>query len=215
MPRWSQTGTGPGDQLGDVEITFSGLWADNRISACEIAWRGSDDLVPLLPAIAFDQYFPNLREIVPPEVGGALVGKDAQRWVLRRFEDWVTSARALTDAGEPPDLFGAIPEKGPDGDEVLLATATFVVRTNRKHERLWGETNYSPEDASDLVFAVIHQLLWDWVVSRFPVRTQETMLTGLARQFDYYDTHGIPADFRMRGIGKAPFAAASSLEVVG
>jgi hypothetical protein len=33
------------------------------------------------------------------------------------------------------------------------------------------------------------------------------MLNALGSQFAYYDAHGIPSDFLMRQIGRAPYAA--------
>jgi hypothetical protein len=44
---------------------------------------------------------------------------------------------------------------------------------------------------------------WDWCVGR----DDATMLQALERQLDHYGVRGIPSDFLMRQIGRAPYAA--------
>ncbi len=211
MPRWKQTGTGPGEVIGEGHFTFHAREDDNAIRSCALDWNGENKLIPFLPGIAFDQYFPNLREIVRGE--RVLRGKDAQEDVLKAFEAWVEEARATVVAGDPLRTFGALPIAEAQPDESVSAKATVIVRMNERQERLWSETAYSSKQAEELLFGLIYQVVWDWVVSRSTKGTQERMLRALERQFGHYASDGIPSDFRMREIGRAPFVAWSALPV--
>lgn len=103
----------------------------------------------------------------------------------------------------------ALRDAAPD-DPVVRAY--FAVRIDEGKERLWGETGYQiPADRKALA-SVIDRVLWDWVAAQEPKRHNGTIvLNMLDRQFEYYSHHGIPSDFRMREIGKAPFAAWQTL----
>ena len=72
---------------------------------------------------------------------------------------------------------------------------------------MWIETSYTSKQARAAFYASMHQLLWDWVASRNGYRYVGEMLRVLPSQFEYYELHGIPSDFMLRQIGRAPFAA--------
>jgi hypothetical protein len=211
MPRWKQTGTSPGEVIGEGHITFHAREDDNAIRSCALDWNGENKLISFLPGIAFDQYFPNLREIVRGE--RVLRGKDAQEDVLKAFEGWVEEARAMVVAGDRLRTFGALPIAEAQPDESVSAKATVIVRMNERQERLWSETAYSSRQAEELLFGLVYQVVWDWVVGRSTKGTQERMVGALERQFGHYAINGIPSDFRMREIGRAPFVAWRALPV--
>jgi hypothetical protein len=169
-----------------------------------VSWDGDDMLVPLLTGLAFDQYFPNLRDAL--REGRVIRDKELQRAVLKEFEEWVDKARAALDAGGTPPLFATPPVADPAPGEHITESAEFVVRLNQTKERLWSETSYASPQGEQLLFSVKHQVIWDWCVGQGTDVTA-TMLEALERQFDHYDAHGIPSDFMMRQIGRAPYAA--------
>jgi hypothetical protein len=73
------------------------------------------------------------------------------------------------------------------------------------------EPTYTSKQARSSLYHIIYQLLWDWVASR-DRRDIAAMLTALPLQFDYYRTRGIPSDFMLRQIGKAPYAVWSEFQ---
>jgi hypothetical protein len=205
MPRWKRTGTGPGKIIGQGTVEFHARPEDNAIRTFALDWNGDNDLVPHLPGIAFDQYFPNLRVV---SVGQQeFRAKAAQEYTLQEFVAWVDRAKTAFSGHEPGVTFGLLPMAPARPDEEVAASATFVVRINQDKERLWSETSYSSAKAEELLFSKMYQVVWNWVVASATVETTDTMITALERQFAYYEVHGIPSDFLMRGIGKAPFSA--------
>ena len=82
--------------------------------------------------------------------------------------------------------------------------------SNQEKERLWSETSYASRQGEGLLFSIKHQVLWDWCAGQGKDVTA-AMLEALERQFDHYDVHGIPSDFMMRQIGRAPYAAWQAL----
>jgi hypothetical protein len=208
--RLLQTGTGVGQVLGDGRVLFHAP-ADNQVRSCSVEWNGDDWLVPLLAGLAFDQYFPNLREITLD--GAVFHAKAAQTAALDRFEKWVSNAAGRAEAGERLPCFELPRLASAKNDESVVAVATFVVRMNKGKERLWGETGYSNGQARKVLFASVHQAIWDWIATNAPRETQALMLAAIERQFDYYAHRGIPSDFMMREIGKAPFAAWAATSV--
>lgn len=200
MSRWKRTGTGPGEIIGRGVITFYLRPEDGKIGTCSVEWNGDDSLISLLPGIAFDQYFPNLREVQREQE--VLRAKAAQEATLADFESFVDAARKAS----APERFDMLQVIDPPEHEVG-ATAEFVVRRNDGDARLWSETNYSSKDAEALLFSVPYRVLWDWVVARGQPEEWSRMLDAVGSQFDYYAQYGIPSDFRMREIGKAPFTA--------
>jgi hypothetical protein len=139
-----------------------------------------------------------------------LIGKDAQRTVLAEFEEWAGRAREQCDAQQPAPLFQVLPLAGPAPGEQITETAEFVVRLNQGKERLWIETSYAKERNAVVLFHRIHELLWNWCVGQ-NTDVVGRMLRALEDQFAYYDEHGIPSDFMLRQIGRAPFAAFQNL----
>lgn len=96
----------------------------------------------------------------------------------------------------------------PASGEPVAERADYIVRINAKRARLWSETSYSSQEGHDTLFPLIYQLLWDWVVTQdLNSGLGASMLTALSQQLEYYALHGIPSDFMMRQIGRAPFAA--------
>ncbi len=175
-----------------------------------MSWDGDALFAPLLPGIAFDQYFPNLR-YVPRGDGAALIGKDAQQATLERFKEWVDGASAQLNAGGTLPLFTTLPLAPPAPGEHITETAEFVVRFNDAKERLWGETAYATKQGGEQLFHVIHELFWNWCATTQDSDATAAMLNALRAQFAYYDAHGIPSDFLMREIGRAPYAAWKAL----
>jgi hypothetical protein len=202
--RLTQTGTGRGQVVGTARLDFHAQ-PDRVVRSGAVRWDGDALFAPLLPGIAFDQYFPNLR-VAPDADGGALIGKDAQQAALNQFREWVDEARVQLNAGESLPLFTTLPLAGPAPGEHITETAEFVVRVNEGKERLWGETNYASKQGHELLFHVIHELLWNWC-SEQGRDANAAMLKALGSQLAYYDEHGIPSDFLMREIGRAPYAA--------
>lgn len=197
--RLTQTGTGRGQVVGRGRLDFHAQ-QDRTIRSCAVSWDGDAVFVPLLPGLAFDQYFPNLRSEM--REGRVLIGKDAQRATLAEFEDWVTNARARLDAHEALPRFEALPLAGPKPGALVAEQANFVVRLNDGRQRLWSDTSYSSNEGRSLLFHLLYRLLWDWCIGH----DDATMLRVLERQLDHYDVHGIPSDVMMRQIGRAPHA---------
>jgi hypothetical protein len=83
-----QTGTGPGEIVGRGDIEFHAE-PGRAIQSCNVSWDGDSALIPFLPGLAFDQYFPNLRMVFWQ--GTVLYGKNAQQNQLAEFQDWVLS----------------------------------------------------------------------------------------------------------------------------
>jgi len=205
--RLTQTGTGRGQVVGRGRLDFHAQ-PDRTIRSCAVSWDGDAVFVPLLPGLAFDQYFPNLRDA--PREGRVVRGKELQRAVLEEFEEWVDRARATLNVGETPPLFETPPVASPAPGEHISESAEFVVRFNQGNERLWSETSYASRQGEQLLFSIKHQVLWDWCTGQGEDVTT-AMLEALERQFDHYDVHGIPSDFMMRQIGRAPYAAWKAL----
>lgn len=205
--RLTQTGTGRGQVVGRGRLDFHAQ-QDRTIRSCAVSWDGDAVFVPLLPGLVFDQYFPNLRDAL--REGRVVRGKELQRAVLEEFEEWVDKARATLDAGETPPLFATPPVASPAPGEHISESAEFVVRFNQEKERLWSETSYASRQGEQLLFSIKHQVLWDWCAGQGKDVTA-AMLEALERQFDHYDVHGIPSDFMMRQIGRAPYAAWQAL----
>src|SRR4051794_19910840 len=88
-----RTGVGKGQLLGVAEINFYTSEA-RTIDSCSVYWDSDPSFVPLLPAVAFDEWLPNLRSLpVQTDAGrGRIVGKDAQIIALGEFEDWLNAA---------------------------------------------------------------------------------------------------------------------------
>lgn len=171
-----------------------------------MSWDGDSALIPFLPGVAFDQYFPNLRMV--QREGTMLYAKDAQQTQLAEFEDRALKAQQRFDRERAWPRFGTVALAAPAPGEQVVEHADHIVRINGKKARLWSETSYSSQEAHDALFSVIHQLLWDWVVTRDGNSgLGASMMIALSRQFDHYRAHGIPSDFLMRQIGRAPFAA--------
>ncbi|HXN39675.1 MAG TPA: hypothetical protein VN892_16695 [Solirubrobacteraceae bacterium] len=205
MARWKRTGTGPGRIVGHGNVEFHARPDDNAIRTFALDWDGDSNLVPFLPGVAFDQYFPNLRVTVQGQQ--ELRGNAAQVHALNEFEAWVSRAKIAYSVHDADMTFKALPMADVHPDEEVAATASFVVRLNEDKRRLWSETSYSSEKAEELLFSVMYQVIWNWVVESATVETRETMIAALERQFEHYGSHGIPSDILMRGIGKAPFSA--------
>jgi hypothetical protein len=198
-----QTGTGPGQVIGWGRLGFH-AHEDRAFRSCVVSWDGDAAWIPFLPGLAFDQYFPNLRMI--QREGVVLYAKEAQQATLADFQDWVGQAREQLDAGGTLPRFETLPLADPQSGERSTERAAFAVRLNRRKERLWSETGYSSSEARDVLFSLIYQLLWDWCVSRDSSGGM-TALSALERQLAYYGVHGIPSDFLMRQIGKAPYTS--------
>jgi hypothetical protein len=71
-----------------------------------VSWDGDSALIPFLPGVAFDQYFPNLRMV--PREGTMLYAKDAQQTQLAEFEDWVHKAQQRFDHEQTCPMFGTL-----------------------------------------------------------------------------------------------------------
>lgn len=201
--RLTQTGTGRGQVVGTARLDFHAQ-PDRTVRSAVVSWDGDAVFAPFLPGVAFDQYFPNLR-VVPVE-GGVLVGKDAQHATLGRFEEWVDDAGDRVKAGEPVPLFTKLPVAPPAPGEHITETAEFAVRLNSGKERLWGETAYATKQGGEQLFSVIHELFWNWCATQGR-DANVAMLNALGSQFAHYDAYGVPSDFLMREIGRAPYAA--------
>jgi hypothetical protein len=201
--RLTKTGTGLGQVIGRARLDFHAQ-QDRAVRSGTVSWDGDSLFVPLLPGLAFDQHFPNLRLIQHED--NLLRGKDAQRATLVEFNQWVDSARARFDVGEALPLFEALPLAGPAPGEHITESAEFAVRFNQGKQRLWGETTYASTQGREMLSHLTHELIWNWCVGEGSDVAAE-MLQALERQLDYYDVHGIPSDFMMRQIGRAPFAA--------
>jgi hypothetical protein len=199
-----KTGTGRGKVIGTADISFYAT-EQRAIDGCSVTWEGSDWLPTLLPAIAWDEYLPSLR-LVPVE-GGELRGNAAQQHELRQQEAWVAKAIDALKHGNAVPVHGLVPVvESPKGS--MAATAKLTVRINEGDQRLWSETTYDVKDPDGVLFGLIHRVLWDWVVANDPDGSGVVELVSMyLRQFAYFSDHRIPADFRLREIGLAPFAA--------
>ena len=202
--RLTQTGTGRGQIVDRGRLDFHAQ-QDRTVRSGTVTWDGDSVFAPLLPGIAFDQHFPNLRAVIR-ERKVVLSSKDAVRVTLEDFEVWVARARKRFDAGEALPLFESGPLAGPAPGEHITESAEFVVRSNQRKERLWGETTYASPRGRELLSHVTHELFWNWCAS-LDRDVIDTMLKALERQFDYYDVNGVPSDFMMRQIGRAPYTA--------
>lgn len=205
--RLNQTGTGRGQIVAQGRLDFHAQ-RDRAVRSGIVSWDGDSLFVPLLPGLAFDQYFPNLRSMTLD--GTVLSSKDAVRVTLQDFEEWVDRARERFDAGEALPVFESLPLAGPALGEHITESAEFVVRFNQGKERLWGETTYASSGGRELLWHLTHELFWNWCVDH-DRDVSAMMLTALECQFDYYDVHGVPSDFMMRQIGRAPYAAWQNL----
>ena len=103
------------------------------------------------------------------------------------------------------ELVPFVDEHNPPGN--LAAQTDFTVRINGKKERLWGEATQTPDGVSDVVFSLIPGVLWDCVAAIAPPAIENALfLDRMRSQAAYYRAHGIPSDFQLREIGRAPFA---------
>ena len=211
MRRATQTGTGRGQIIGVASIDFY-AGPDRRLKGCTVHRDSDPGFVPLLPALAFDEYLPNVRLIgVSTDAGeGVIVGEHAQQVRLGEFE--VLDRRRRQPSG-PRRSAAALRARcrsstSTTGQGDLAAQTDFTVRINGKKERLWGEARHTtPDGVSDVVFSRIPGVLWDWVAAiARPAIENALFLDRMRSQAAYYRAHGIPSDFQLREIGRAPFA---------
>jgi hypothetical protein len=212
--RLNQTGTGPGEIIGRGAVDFHSQ--RGRVIHCaDVGWDGEAALIPFLPGLAFDENLPNVRAI-PGEgpntlygPGATRYGMDAQKFLLAEFTDWTVKAQQRFARESVLPTFDIMTLAGLGPGEPVADRLNYVVRMNPKKTRLWIETSYSSKHARAAFYASWHQLLWDWVAARDDDShaAVTVMLTVLPSQFGYYQVHGIPDDFMLRQVGKAPFAA--------
>jgi hypothetical protein len=122
--RMVHTGTGREDVLGTATISFYAS-SERTIDACSVHWDSDPGYAALLPALAFDEWLPNLRSVsVQTDAGpGELRTKDARLWSLGEAEEWIADANAQLAAGEVP-RFEALPlvaEYDGDGGQPVAA----------------------------------------------------------------------------------------------
>jgi hypothetical protein len=185
MPRMFRTGTGKGELLGMAEIIFYAREA-RTIDSCSIHWDSDPSFIPLLPAVAFDEWLPNLRSLqVETHAGPSeLVGHEAQLLALDQFEEWLDDVGRLSHASELP-LFGALPLVA-EAEAIPVAQAELRVRLNRAKQRVWSEESHEPDDAGDIVFSLARKLLWDWAVSGAAVTVDaDELIEQMRRQCEY------------------------------
>lgn len=201
MRRFLRTGTGPGDVLGTVRLGISSI---GDLRACTAEWDGAASLVPLLPGIAFDQFLPNVR-VVSFAGRDELRANSAQAYTLQEFDSWVArAATALGEGGALPLYRGDSSIQGQRPDR----SARLVVRVNMHAKRLWGEVECPDKDTERLSFGVVHKVVWDWVARSDQIGEKaERLIAALQAQSSYYRESGIPSDFRLRQVGRAPFTA--------
>jgi hypothetical protein len=210
--RLTQTGTGPGKIIGRGRVAFHSQ-RGRVIQSADVGWDGEPALIPFLPGLAFDEGLPNVRAILgegPNTLygpGATRYGMDAQKVVLAEFADWTLKAQQRLDRESVLPTFEVMTLAGLAPGEPVVDRLDYVVRINHKKARIWMETSYSSKQARAALYASMHQLLWDWVASHEGSRDVAVMLTVLPRQFEYYRVHGIPSDFMLRQIGRAPFVA--------
>ncbi len=210
--RLTQTGTGPGKIIGRGRVEFHAQ--RGRVMQCaDVSWDGEAALIPFLPGLAFDESLPNIRAI-PGEGPNTLYGlgatrhsADAQKFALAEFADWAVAAQSRFDREAVLPTFDVMTLAGLPPGEPIADRLDYVVRINHRKARMWMETSYTSKQARAAFYASMHQLLWDWVATRSGYQYGGEMLRVLPSQFEYYELRGIPSDFMLRQIGRAPFAA--------
>jgi hypothetical protein len=215
--RLYQTGTGLGKVIGRGRVEFHSQ--RGRVIQCaSVGWNGDPALIPFLPGLAFDENLPNVRAILgegPNTLygpGATRYGMDAHKVVLAEFVDWTLKAQQRVDRESVLPTFEVMTLAALAQGELVVDRLDYVVRINEKKARMSMETSYSSKHARAALYASMHQLFWDWVASRDEGRDVAVMLTALSRQFEHYRVNGIPADFMLRQIGRAPLAAWSAFQ---
>lgn len=186
---------------------------DRSLKGCTVHWDSDPGFVPLLPALAFDEYLPNVRLIgVSTDAGeGVIVGEHAQQVRLGEFEAWIADADSHLGRDGVLPLYELVPfvdEHNPPGN--LAAQTDFTVRINGKKERLWGEATQTPDGVSDVVFSLIPGVLWDWAQRspHRPLRTPCSSIGCAARPPTIVRTASRPTSNCGRlGAHRSPFGA--------
>jgi len=211
MPRFWRTGTGPGTIVGRGRIELH-TQVGRVIERAAIHWSGEATLVPWLPGLAFDENLPDLRAIPGDGSANTLYGpgrtrwgKEAQKVMLAEFTTWSAEAQQRFEAGLALPTFGVITLADRPQSERVVDQIDYVVRVNERKARLWMETAYTSDHARSWLFAYLHQVFWDWIASGDRNGGAAVMLAALSKQMEYYRLNGIPADFMLRQVGRAPF----------
>lgn len=205
--RLFRTGAGKGEVLGAATIEFYASRA-RTIDSCSVFWDSDPESAALLPAVAFDEWLPNLRSTVIETDSGRreLRGHDAQSYALRAFQLWLERNDDRITDGEPPLTFSAVPigDAGPRP----VAQADVTMRVSVAKARVWSESEAKPREGRGVVFHAAHKILWDWVLTCGPAAVAPAeIVRRLRSQCDHYEEEGIPSSFMLREIGSAPFAA--------
>lgn len=172
---------------------------DGELTACTPSWQGDQRLFLLLPGLAFDEYLPYVR------IAHGKLGDSAKEAVLDEIEQFVEEALDAVEPGDPP-LRDALPLVH-DYPGEIAAQATITIRLAADEGRLWADTSFAPKKARDVLFFVAPRVCWDWVFTALAdePETAAALLTDLLLLCDDYRENGIPDDFSLKGIGRAPF----------
>jgi hypothetical protein len=173
---------------------------DGELAACAPNWVGDERLFLQLPGLAFDEYLPYVR------IAHGKLQDPAREAVLDEFEQFVGDALDRVERGDAPPLRDAL-EIVNDYPAEVAAQATITIRLETDATRLWGETAFAPKKARDVLFFVAPRVCWDWVFTSLGDERElaTTLLTDLLLLCDDYRTNGIPQDFSLKGIGRAPY----------
>jgi hypothetical protein len=192
-------GSGAADTIATAVLNF---YADDdgELQACEASWVGDERIFLLLPGMAIDEYLPYVR------MAHGKLGDAAKQAVLDEVQGFVEKALEAVEQGAPPPLWNALPLVMAYPDDIA-AQATISIRFSPAQERLWADTAFVPKNSRDVLFFIAPRICWDWVFTALtddrPVA--EAALTDFLLLCDDYREHGIPSDFSLKGIGRAPY----------
>lgn len=179
---------------GVARIEFYGD-ESGEIIAMYPTWDGADSWLVHLPAAVVDDHLAFIRF----DVQKAEALADLNQRV----------ALALEDPQADSWLFGVPLVDSPLASAYALdGVVTTEVRMNYPAGRFWAMSTEEPKAARSLLFTLTPQVCWDWVLGSLRHTNPDLLrdlLINLRYQCDYYDAHGIAADFRLNDVGKAAF----------
>jgi hypothetical protein len=174
--------------------------ADGEFKACKPNWAGDEQFFLMLPGTAIDEYLPYVR------VADGKLLDEATQAVLDEVQTFVNGAHAAVEQSKPPPLWDALPLVN-DYPNDIAAKATISIRLSHEQERLWADTVITPKKARDILFFTAPRVCWDWVFTEIAddLATARAVVADLLLLCDDYRENGVPRDFFLKGIGRAPY----------
>ena len=186
----------PADGLGAIRFYADD---DGELTGYTAEWDGDEAGLLHLPSLVWDEYLGFVRHY-PLD---AAIGEFRQN--INAATEWRHNPEAL--------FVDTVPMLEEPPDEAGAATAIVSVRMDYAKQRYRSDTGYYPESAKGLLFALTHDVVWNWVFGSLLGSELDdeidALLVNMAYQVQWYEINKVKPGF-VRHVGKAPFHGAMS-----